>query len=167
MRCGDSSTYNSIEPRSSAWPTRESSLRELVAGSYTPPMANIRENSRQQAAPWIYNSWLDLIVGCGAWSAPLLWLSYSSVASSARTWSVVFYVLAFFFNYPHYMATLYRAYRRSEDLEKYRVFTVHVTALVVLALLLSHFWARLLPWIFTIYLTWSPCTTADKTTGSS
>jgi len=119
-------------------------------------MAKFRENSTQPAAPWIYNSWLDLIVGCGAWSAPLLLLSYSTVASSARTWSVVFYVLAFFFNYPHYMATLYRAYRRSEDVEKYRVFTVHITALVVLALLLSHFWARLLPWIFTLYLTWSP-----------
>jgi tetratricopeptide (TPR) repeat protein len=119
-------------------------------------MAKLRENSTQQAAPWIYNRWLDLIVGCGAWSAPLLLLSYSTVGSSARTWSVVFYALAFFFNYPHYMATVYRAYRRSEDFEKYRVFTVHTTALVVLALLLAHFWARLLPWIFTIYLTWSP-----------
>jgi tetratricopeptide (TPR) repeat protein len=119
-------------------------------------MAKFRKNSTQQAAPWIYNSWLDLIVGCGAWSAPLLLLSYSTVASSARAWSVVFYALAFFFNYPHYMATVYRAYRRSEDFEKYRVFTVHITALVVLALILAHFWARLLPWIFTIYLTWSP-----------
>ena len=119
-------------------------------------MAKLRKNSIEQAAPWIYNSWLDLIVGCGAWSAPLLLLSYSTAASSARTWSVVFYALAFFFNYPHYMATVYRAYRRSEDFEKYRVFTVHITALVVLALILAHFWARLLPWIFTIYLTWSP-----------
>ena len=100
-------------------------------------MAKFRENSTQQVAPWIYNSWLDLIVGCGAWSAPLLWLSYSTVASSARTWSVVFYVLAFFFNYPHYMATLYRAYRRSEDFEKYRVFTVHITALVLGGILCS------------------------------
>jgi tetratricopeptide (TPR) repeat protein len=119
-------------------------------------MARFRENSTQPAAPWIYNPWLDLIVGCGAWSAPLLLLSYSTLGSSARTWSVVFYALAFFFNYPHYMATVYRAYRRSEDFEKYRVFTVHITALVVLALLLAHFWVRLLPWIFTIYLTWSP-----------
>jgi tetratricopeptide (TPR) repeat protein len=119
-------------------------------------MAMSRENSTQQAASWIYNWWLDLIVGCGGWSAPLLLLSYTTVASSARTWSVAFYVLAFFFNYPHYMATLYRAYRRGEEFEKYRVFTVHITALVVLTLLLSHFWARLLPWIFTIYLTWSP-----------
>jgi len=113
-------------------------------------------NCNEQSAPWIYGPGLDLIVGCGAWSAPLLLISYVSLASSARTWSVVFYVLALFFNYPHYMATIYRAYHRAEDFHKYRVFTVHVTALVVLTLLLSHFWLRLLPWIFTIYLTWSP-----------
>lgn len=71
-------------------------------------------------------------------------------------WAVAFYALALFFNYPHYMATIYRAYHRAEDFHKYRVFTVHITALVVLTLVLSHYWLRLLPWIFTIYLTWSP-----------
>ncbi|HYM77159.1 MAG TPA: tetratricopeptide repeat protein [Candidatus Dormibacteraeota bacterium] len=119
-------------------------------------MARSQTSNREQTAPWIYTPWLDLIVGCGAWSAPLLLISYSTVASSARTWSLVFYGLAFLFNYPHYMATIYRAYHRTEDFEKYRVFTVHITALVVLTLFLSHFWIRLLPWIFTIYLTWSP-----------
>ncbi len=119
-------------------------------------MRKSQRNHTDQSAPWIYSPWLDLIVGCGAWSAPLLLISYVSLASSARTWSVVFYVLALFFNYPHYMATIYRAYHRAEDFHKYRVFTVHITALVVLTLLLSHFWLRLLPWIFTIYLTWSP-----------
>jgi tetratricopeptide (TPR) repeat protein len=108
------------------------------------------------ASTWIYNPWLDLIVGCGAWSAPLLLISYLSVASSARSWSIIFYVLAFFFNYPHYMATIYRAYHRAEDFHKYRIFTVHITALIALTLVLSHSWARVLPWIFTIYLTWSP-----------
>jgi tetratricopeptide (TPR) repeat protein len=117
---------------------------------------NPTEQSTQQSSLWIYNPWLDLIVGCGAWSAPLLLFSYYSLASSARTWSVVFYILALFFNYPHYMATIYRAYHRSEDFQKYRIFTVHITALVVLTLLLSHHWLRILPWIFTIYLTWSP-----------
>jgi tetratricopeptide (TPR) repeat protein len=119
-------------------------------------MGKSRTNSKEQAAPWIYNPWLDLIVGCGAWSAPLLLLSYVSAASNARTWSIAFYVLALFFNYPHYMATIYRAYHRSEDFQKYRIFTVHTTALILLTLLLSHYWLRLLPWIFTIYLTWSP-----------
>lgn len=106
--------------------------------------------------PWIYNPWLDLVVGCGAWSAPLLLVSYFSLSSTTRIWSVAFYGLAFFFNYPHYMATIYRAYHRAEDFTRYRIFTVHITALVVLTLLLSHFWWHLLPWIFTIYLTWSP-----------
>src|SRR5271167_3687989 len=119
-------------------------------------MGKSRQNPNKQAAPWIYNPWLDLIVGCGAWSAPLLLVSYFSLASSARTWSVVFYALALFFNYPHYMATIYRAYHRAEDFHKYRVFTVHITGLIVLTLLLSHHWLSILPWIFTIYLTWSP-----------
>src|SRR5215471_513785 len=118
-------------------------------------MGNPQRNPKQGTA-WIYNPWLDLIVGCGAWSAPLLLVSYWAVASSARTWSVAFYALALFFNYPHYMATIYRAYHRAEDFEKYRVFTVHITALMLLTLVASHFWMALLPWIFTIYLTWSP-----------
>jgi tetratricopeptide (TPR) repeat protein len=108
------------------------------------------------ASPWVYSPWLDLIVGCGAWSAPLLLVSYFAISSSARTWAVAFYALAFVFNYPHYMATIYRAYHCAEDFHKYRVFTVHITALIVLTMLLSHVWPRILPWIFTIYLTWSP-----------
>ena len=124
-------------------------------------MSRFQRNPNQQPRPrvdklWVYNPWLDLIVGCGAWSAPLLALSYFSLASSTRTWAIVFYALALFFNYPHYMATIYRAYHRAEDFHKYRVFTVHITALLVATLLLSHFRLRLLPWIFTIYLTWSP-----------
>src|SRR5579872_2896799 len=118
-------------------------------------MTKATRNSNEQAL-WIYGPWLDLIVGCGAWSAPLLLVSFLLLSSSARLWAVVFYVLALFFNYPHYMATIYRAYHRAEDFEKYRVFTVHITALVILTLVLSHFWMGLLPWIFTIYLTWSP-----------
>jgi tetratricopeptide (TPR) repeat protein len=119
-------------------------------------MGKFRRHSEAQAIPWIYNPWLDLIIGCGGWSAPLLLISYFSLASSTRIWAVAFYVLALFFNYPHYMATIYRAYHRAEDFEKYRVFTVHITALMLLTLVLSHVWLRLLPWIFTLYLTWSP-----------
>ncbi|HZW96880.1 MAG TPA: tetratricopeptide repeat protein [Candidatus Eremiobacteraceae bacterium] len=105
---------------------------------------------------WLYGPWLDLVVGCGAWSIPLLLLSYSAVASSTRAWSVAFYALALLFNYPHYMATIYRAYHREEDFHKYRVFTVYTTGVILLTLFLSHFWLGMLPWIFTLYLTWSP-----------
>jgi tetratricopeptide (TPR) repeat protein len=105
---------------------------------------------------WIYRPWLDMIVGCGAWSAPLLLLAYLTASSSTLTWSVSFYVLALFFNYPHYMATVHRAYHRSEDFNKYRIFTVHTTLLILLSAVVSHFWFRALPFIFTLYLTWSP-----------
>ena len=114
-----------------------------------------RSNS-SSASVWIYGPWLDLTVGCGAWSLPLLLLAYFSMASSTRAWAVIFYGLALLFNYPHYMATLYRAYHRAEDFQKYRFFTVYTTALVVMTGLLSHFWLGILPWIFTLYLSWSP-----------
>lgn len=115
-----------------------------------------KSQATKQSSLWIYNPWVDLVVGCGAWSLPLLLISYWALAASARTWSVVFYALALVVNYPHYMATIYRAYHRAEDFEKYRTFTVHVTGLILLTLLVSHSWVQLLPWIFTIYLTWSP-----------
>jgi len=73
---------------------------------------------------WVYNPWLDMIVGCGAWSAPLLLLAYFSLASNTLRWSIAFYGLALLFNYPHYMATIYRAYHRAEEFHKYRIFTV-------------------------------------------
>jgi len=117
-----------------------------------------KTNSKFAVSPslWIYNPALDLIVGCGAWSAPLLLFAYSAGIANTLAWSIAFYGLALFFNYPHYMATLYRAYHTAEDFHKYRIFTVHITALVALTLVLSHFWFRALPWIFTLYLTWSP-----------
>ena len=105
---------------------------------------------------WIYSPWLDLIVGCGAWSVPLLLLAYFSSIASTLTWSVAFYGLALFFNYPHYMATIYRAYHTREDFNKYRIFTVHITLLLALTAILSHLWLNSLPWIFTLYLTASP-----------
>jgi tetratricopeptide (TPR) repeat protein len=112
--------------------------------------------SRNAGATWLYSPSLDLIVGCGAWSLPLLSFAYFFSASSTLTWSVAFYVLALFFNYPHYMATIYRAYHTAADFQKYRIFTVHITLLVALTIILSHVWVQALPWIFTIYLTVSP-----------
>ena len=119
-------------------------------------MGKPRKQLNRPAIAWIYNPWLDLVVGCGAWSAPLLMVSYWSIGANTRAWAITFYALALILNYPHYMATIYRAYHRAEDFKKYRIFTVHTTALIVLTLLLSHYWLRLLPWIFTIYITWSP-----------
>jgi len=106
-------------------------------------------------ARWIHNPALDLIVGCGAWSLPLILLSYASFVSSS-TWVIAFYALALLFNYPHYMSTLYRAYHNESDFRKYRIFTVYITGLVLLTAVLLHLRFSLLPWIFTLYLTISP-----------
>ena len=105
---------------------------------------------------WIHGPALDLIVGCGAWSAPLLLIAGVSAASTTRTWAVVFYLLALAFNYPHYMATVYRAYHTRAEFAKYRIFTLHLTGLLALVAVASHAWPALLPWIFTLYVTWSP-----------
>ena len=119
-------------------------------------MSKAGSNSKSTETLWIYRPDLDLVVGCGAWSVPLLILAYFSSATSTLAWSIAFYGLALFLNYPHYMATIYRAYHTEEDFRKYRIFTVHITLLVVLTVIWSHFWPRALPWIFTVYLTASP-----------
>ena len=105
---------------------------------------------------WIFSAWLDLLVGCGAWSAPLLLLT--ALVSPAKTaeWSFAFYFLALLFNYPHFMATIYRAYHSYDEFTKYRFFTVHVALLLLAAGVIAHLWYPLLPWIFTLYICWSP-----------
>jgi tetratricopeptide (TPR) repeat protein len=108
------------------------------------------------ASPWIYKPWLDLLVGCGAWSAPLLAVAMWLTPVHPHAWVVGFYLLAIIFNYPHFMATIYRAYHTREDFEKYKIFTLHVTLLLVLTGILLHASYRFLPWVFTLYICWSP-----------
>jgi tetratricopeptide (TPR) repeat protein len=113
-------------------------------------------SSQPPAQPWLYRPWLDLLVGCGAWSAPLLAIATLLTPAHTHAWSVAFYALAIVFNYPHFMATIYRAYHTRESFEKYKILTLHVTLLVVLTGILLHASPRLLPWVFTLYICWSP-----------
>ncbi len=119
--------------------------------------AEQRFEQQPTAAPlWICGPWLDLVVGCGAWSAPLLLIAAYVSGSKASAWSFGFYLLALLFNYPHFMATVYRAYHTYDEFSKYRVFTVHLAILLALAGIIAHLWNPLLPWIFTLYICWSP-----------
>jgi hypothetical protein len=70
--------------------------------------------------------------------------------------TLVFEIIDDPINYPHFMATEYRAYRTREDFEKYKLFTLHLTLLLVLTGVLAHTFPRLVPWIFTLYICWSP-----------
>ena len=115
-----------------------------------------KPSSLSSVRPWIYRPGLDLIIGCGGWSAPLLLLGTLVTPSRAHAWGAAFYLLAFVFNYPHFMATVYRAYHTREDFAKYRIFTVHLTLLLVLTAIFAHASFRLVPWVFTLYACWSP-----------
>ena len=104
---------------------------------------------------WIASPSIDLIVGCGAWSLPLLLLPYL-VDRFGQSWTLGFYTLSLFVNYPHYMATIYRAYRTREDFARYRTVTLYWTMLFATLLVAAHNLYGLVPWLVTIYLTWSP-----------
>ena len=125
-----------------------STLTTAEAQSAPPPFS--------KQSPWIYRPWIDLTIGCGGWSAPLLLLAFYATTTYARAWAIAFYFLALLCNYPHFMATIYRAYHTHTEFEKYRVFTVHIALLLALAGVISHVWYPLLPWIFTLYICWSP-----------
>lgn len=131
---------------------------EAVASNLTisEPSVPSAADSAAKHLLWIYNPWIDLIVGCGAWSAPLLLLTAWAGNSSNAQWSFAFYFLALLFNYPHFMATIYRAYHSYGEFTKYRYFTVHVAVLLAVAGCVAHLWYPLLPWIFTLYICWSP-----------
>src|SRR5262249_50505470 len=105
---------------------------------------------------WFYGSAIDLAVGCCAWSAPLLLLAYYCNSHYQQSISIVFYALALVFNYPHYMATIYRAYRTREDFARYKFFTLHLTIVLAAVLLAAHLSQWVLALVFTLYLTWSP-----------
>ncbi len=106
--------------------------------------------------PWIYRPWLDLLVGCGAWSAPLLAIALLMTPAHSHAWAMAFYLLAIVFNYPHFMATIYRAYHTRADFEKYKFVTLHVTVLLALTGIVMHASPRFFPWLFTLYICWSP-----------
>jgi tetratricopeptide (TPR) repeat protein len=125
---------------------RLSTQADRITGSTTPA----------PSGSWIYRPWLDLLVGCGAWSAPLLAIATWHTPTHTHGYAVAFYFLAVVFNYPHFMATIYRAYHTRENFEKYKFFTLHLTLLIVLTGILLHTSYRLLPWIFTLYICWSP-----------
>jgi tetratricopeptide (TPR) repeat protein len=104
---------------------------------------------------WIDRPWIDLLIGCGGWSLPLLALSYAVVDGDVPRWSAVFYGLALVCNYPHYMATIYRAYGR-DDRGAHRLYTHWLTGALIALGVAAHAWFPLVPWLFTAYVMWSP-----------
>ncbi len=107
-------------------------------------------------SPWLVGPMVDILIGCGAWTIPLLVATRLAETSQVIAVSFFFYFLTIFCNNPHYMATIYRAYGTRADFSKYRFFTVYLTALLILTAVGAHFAPVVLPILFTVYLTWSP-----------
>ena len=119
-------------------------------------MGSVAASAVPRPSPWIFGPTVDLLVGCGAWSLPLLVITYYLNQQDAVHLSFAFYFLGVFCNQPHYMATVYRAYHSPTDFNQYRFFTIYVTVFILLTAVIVHLAPALFPWLLTFYLTWSP-----------
>lgn len=115
-------------------------------------------SGESSGSPWLFGPAADLLLGYGLGyllTVPLLLLLVAQQTLSVwPQWLAVGFAL--FVSYPHYGATILRAYEKREERRKYFLFTVHAS--IALAILLvvgtrSPFVGSLL---FTIYASWSP-----------
>jgi hypothetical protein len=118
-------------------------------------MAAMTAGSMTPRSLWIARPSLDLIVGCGGWSLPLLAIAYQLTGDAERAWSASFYTLALVVNYPHYMATVYRAYGNGEW-RRHTAYTVWATLALAAVAAAAHVVTMLIPLLFTAYVMWSP-----------
>ena len=107
-------------------------------------------------SPWLFSAPIDLLIGCGGWSLPLILLVSFATKQNGVLLASAFYFLTIFCNNPHYMATVYRAYHTGTDFNQYRFFTLYITVLLILTVTLVHLWPAAFPWVLTLYLIWSP-----------
>jgi tetratricopeptide (TPR) repeat protein len=107
---------------------------------------------------WVWGPAADLLLGCGLGYALLMPLLLG-VASGfgLKAWPMAVGVaLAMFVSGPHYGATLLRAYEERAERRKYALFTVWVSAglLLLTVAALHSVWLGSL--LLTLYVTWAP-----------
>ena len=103
---------------------------------------------------WVHSPAADLLIGCCGWTLPIMLVAY--LVPGGTTLGLGLYSLTLVLNFPHYMATVHRAYRTKEDFLRYRVVTLYFTLVMTALLATAHVSHRLVPWVFTLYITWSP-----------
>lgn len=110
-----------------------------------------------QSSRWLYGPWTDLLLGCG-----LLYLGISIVAAgfgsgfSASLPDTLAPLIILLVSMPHYGATLVRVYEHREARRRYVIFSVYLTAALVLLFFYGIFDAGFASLMATLYLTWSP-----------
>lgn len=112
--------------------------------------------STRPKTPYLWSRSVDYLVGCGMWTLPWLAAAAFFPTEGVLTGALLFHSLALICNNPHYAATIARAYRDKESIGEHRFYTVYGTALLGLIGLAAIIEPWLIPWIFTVYITWSP-----------
>jgi tetratricopeptide (TPR) repeat protein len=129
--------------------TRASRLPR-TATTQSPPRAPAAAGGRL----YLFGPGVDLALVAGGLTFALLPVC---VAASVRMSHVAFLFLNFVANYPHYMATNYRIYRSRAQIERYKLFSIHLTALFVATAVVAHLLPGTgVPVLYTLYFVWSP-----------
>jgi tetratricopeptide (TPR) repeat protein len=109
------------------------------------------------ASPWLYGPGSDLMLGAGLVYLLFLgglWFFGASIETLLPASLMPLYALAF--STPHVGATLLRVYERREDRQKYRLFAVHMTAVLALAFVVGLYGGWVGSVMISLYLTIVP-----------
>jgi hypothetical protein len=111
------------------------------------------------AAPsrWFFGPTVDLLFGCGLVYV-FFFVMQAAAGPTMRQWAPasILPFLTLVLGAPHYGATLLRIYGTQEDRQRYRLFTVYVSAALLLLYVLGLQWTALGSLLVTLYFTWSP-----------
>ncbi|MCA9510808.1 MAG: hypothetical protein KC560_08910, partial [Myxococcales bacterium] len=113
-----------------------------------------RSGSRGRADGWLFGAVPDALLGCGI--GYLLAVAVQVAVGGDLVRFVPGGLLILLFAVPHYGATLVRVYESADDRAKYRLFAVHATLALVLALAVGSHSPLVGSLLLTVYLTWSP-----------
>lgn len=112
--------------------------------------------ARGTRALWLVHPLVDLLVGCGAWTLPLLALALMFSEGGQVNALIVLGVLLLICNWPHYAATWHRAHAAGIATPRQREAAKLLAAGFAVVVLFLFMNPRFLPWAFTVYLLWSP-----------
>jgi tetratricopeptide (TPR) repeat protein len=105
--------------------------------------------------PWLSGPVADLTIGCAAWTVPLVVLAALLSGRSDGAHRIVLQVLAVAVVFPHYAATLRRAYGTRQEFRKHVRVARDATIALIFVGVAAHLWHPLLPHLFTVVATWS------------
>src|SRR4051812_16700845 len=108
-----------------------------------------------RAGRWLFGPAADLLLGCGGLSALVLPAAYVLGGRDPAAYGVALYAAALLVIYPHFAATVGRAYRSRTAVAEHRFVTRDLAFALALLLVAAHAFHRIIPFLFTLYATWA------------